>query len=157
MTADIKVDVELPHPPEAVWAALTDPDALAEWMMPVRDFAPTVGRRFTVHAPPMPGWDGVVHCEVTEVDRPRTLAYTWRGSRMRATTTVTWSLSEPRAGHTRLVLRHTGFTGLGGAVMSFLHRGGWKKMITKRLAGRLAAHRATGERAEEGAEGGRAG
>lgn len=138
MTRDITVDVELPHPPETVWLALTDPTALAEWLMPVKDFAPVVGQRFTVHAKPMPGWDGVVHCEITTVDRPRTLAYTWRGSKMRATTTVTWTLSEPTSGHTRLLLRHNGFPGLSGAVLAFMHRGGWRKMITTRLAAHLA-------------------
>lgn len=108
MTRDITVDVELPHPRKAVWLALTDPAALAEWMMPVRDFAPEVGRRFTVHARPMPGWDGVVHCEVTAVDEPHVLSHTWRGSRMRTTTTVTWTLTETSTGGTRLQLQHNG-------------------------------------------------
>ncbi|OLF16388.1 SRPBCC family protein [Actinophytocola xanthii] len=138
MTRDITVEVELPHPPDSVWLALTDPAALAEWMMPVRDFEPVVGRRFTVHAKPMPGWDGVVHCEVTAVDEPHTLAYTWRGSRMRATTEVVWTLTEPEPGRTHLLLRHSGFPGLGGAVMALMHRGGWRRMLTTRLVSRLA-------------------
>lgn len=138
MARDITVDVELPHPRRAVWLALTDPAALAEWMMPVEDFAPVVGRRFTVRARPMPGWDGVVHCEVTTVDEPSLLAYTWRGSRMRATTTVTWALTEPSPGRTRLLLTHNGFPGLGGAVMALMHRSGWRKMLTTRLANHLA-------------------
>jgi uncharacterized protein YndB with AHSA1/START domain len=138
MTRDITVDVELPHPPAVVWRALTDPAALAEWLMPVQDFEPVVGRRFTVRAKPMPGWDGVVHCEVTEVDEPHVLAYTWRGSRMRATTTVTWNLSEPSPGRTRLLLRHNGFPGLGGAVLAFVHRGGWRRMVGTRLVAHLA-------------------
>ncbi|HYQ62856.1 SRPBCC domain-containing protein [Actinophytocola sp.] len=139
MTRDITVDVELPHGPETVWRALTDPAALAEWLMPVRDFEPVVGQRFTVHAKPMPGWDGVVHCEVTAVDEPHTLAYTWRGSRMRATTTVTWTLSESAPGRTRLLLQHNGFPGLSGAVLAFMHRNGWRRMMTTRLAAHLAA------------------
>jgi len=35
MPRDITVDVELPHPPAEVWLALTDPAALAEWLMGV--------------------------------------------------------------------------------------------------------------------------
>jgi uncharacterized protein YndB with AHSA1/START domain len=143
MTRDITVDVELPHPRETVWQALTDPAALAEWLMPVTDFAPEVGRRFTVHAKPMPGWDGVVHCEVIAVDRPHTLAYTWRGSKMRATTTVTWTLTQPSPDRTRLVLRHNGFPGLSGAVLAFMHKGGWRKMVGTRLANLLAAKHVT--------------
>jgi uncharacterized protein YndB with AHSA1/START domain len=138
MTREIAVDVELPHPVEAVWRTLTDPAALSEWLMPVEDFAPVVGQRITVRARPMPGWDGIVFCEVTAVDRPRELAYTWRGSKMRATTTVTWSLSSLETGGTRLLLRHNGFPGLGGAVLAFMHRGGWRKMLGVRLASHLA-------------------
>jgi uncharacterized protein YndB with AHSA1/START domain len=90
-----------------------------------------------VRAKPVPGWDGVVHCTVTAVDEPNHLAYTWRGSRMRDTTTVYWRLSDLDDGDTRLVLEHTGFTGLGGAVLSLMHRGGWRKMIGTRLADHL--------------------
>lgn len=143
MTRDITVDVELPHPRETVWRALTDPAALSQWLMPVTDFAPEVGRRFTVHAKPMPGWDGIVHCEVVTVDRPHTLAYTWRGSKMRTTTTVTWTLTAPSPDRTRLVLRHDGFPGLAGAVLAFMHTGGWRKMVGTRLANLLATGHVT--------------
>jgi uncharacterized protein YndB with AHSA1/START domain len=142
MTRDITVAVELPHSRETVWQALTDPAALSEWLMPVTDFAPEVGRRFTVHAKPMPGWDGVVHCEVTAVDRPHTLADTWRGSRMRATTTVTWTLTSVEPDRTRLVLQHNDFPGLSGAVLAFMHKGGWRKVVGK-LANLLAAGHVT--------------
>lgn len=138
MAKDIALDVDLPYPADRVWRALTDPAALAEWLMPVESFAPVVGREFTVRGKAMPGWDGVVHCRVTEVDEPHTLAYTWRGSRMRATTTVTWRLSTLDDGGTRLRLAHNGFTGLGGAVLAFMHKGGWGKMVRARLAGHLA-------------------
>jgi len=43
MKADIDATVEYPHPPEAVWAALTSSDALAAWFMP-NDFAAEAGR-----------------------------------------------------------------------------------------------------------------
>lgn len=138
MTKDITLDVALPHPVDRVWRALTDPDALAVWLMPVENFAPVVGREFTVHAKPMPGWDGVVHCAVTEVDEPHTLAYTWRGSKMRTATTVTWRLSTLDDFGTRLRLEHNGFTGLAGAVLAFMHKGGWKKMTHTKLADHLA-------------------
>jgi uncharacterized protein YndB with AHSA1/START domain len=50
------------------WQALTDPQALAEWLMPVEGFAPVVGREFRLRARPMPGWDGVIDGKVLEVD-----------------------------------------------------------------------------------------
>lgn len=137
MPKDIRVEVELPHRRADVWLALTEPAALAEWLMPVAGFAPVVGTEFTVRAKPVPGWDGVVHCAVTAVDEPSHLAYTWRGSRMRDTTTVSWRLSDLDGGGTRLVLEHNGFTGLGGAVLRVMHRGGWRKMTATKLAGHL--------------------
>jgi uncharacterized protein YndB with AHSA1/START domain len=130
---DITVEVELPYPPADVWAALTDPVALADWLMPVEDFAPVVGQKFTVRARPMPGWDGVVHCEVTEVDEPNRLAYTWRGSKMREATSVAWTLSTVDSG-TRLRLDHTGFSGI---LMAFMHRMGWRKMLRAKLTRHL--------------------
>lgn len=133
MARDITMEVDLPYPQDEVWLALTDPAALADWLMPVEDFAPIVGQKFTVRAKPMPGWDGIVHCEVTEVDEPNRLAYTWRGSKMRDTTTVSWSLSTVDGG-TRLRLDHNGFSGI---LMAFMHRGGWRRMLHRKLTGHL--------------------
>lgn len=144
MSRDITVEVDLPHRPEDVWLALTDPGALAEWLMPVDGFAPVVGTTFTLRAKPVPGWDGVVHCEVTEVDEPTRLAYTWRGSRMRDRTTVTWTLAGLSDGGTRLRLDHQGFTGLSGAVLAFMHRGGWKKLVRTGLVDHLRRTEAGG-------------
>jgi uncharacterized protein YndB with AHSA1/START domain len=55
MRRDIAVEETLPFPVETVWQALTDPEALAEWVMPVEGFAPVVGQRFRFKARPMPG------------------------------------------------------------------------------------------------------
>src|SRR5688572_11649013 len=102
-----------PHAPEKVWVALTDPRALAEWLMP-NDFEPRVGHRFRFQVDPMPGCGHVNLCEVLEVDRPRKLVYSWLptagagaarpGSKP---ATVTWVL-EPENGGTRLTLVHDG-------------------------------------------------
>ena len=53
-----------------MWRAITDPESIAAWLMR-NDFAPVVGHRFRFHTEPRPGFDGVVHCEVLEVDEPR--------------------------------------------------------------------------------------
>lgn len=49
--------------------ALTEPTLLAEWLM-ATDMRPLVGNSFTFKAEPAPWWDGIVHCEVLEVDSP---------------------------------------------------------------------------------------
>ena len=50
----VRKEVFLPHPPEDVWLALTDPQALAEWLMP-NNFEPVAGHKFRFHVDPMPG------------------------------------------------------------------------------------------------------
>ena len=71
----LRKEVFLPHPPEDVWLALTDPQALAEWLMP-NNFEPVAGRKFRFHVDPMPGpYPGGSECEVLEVDAPRRLVY----------------------------------------------------------------------------------
>jgi uncharacterized protein YndB with AHSA1/START domain len=141
MRRDLTFETELPHPPAVVWQALTDPEALSEWLMPVDDFAPVVGRRFRLRAKPMPGWDGVIDGKVLEADEPHRLAYSWKGSRMRATTTVRWTLTAlPAGAGTRVRLDHQGFEGPSGALLAFMHGGGWKRFVTRRLPSYLAAH-----------------
>lgn len=103
----IEVDQFLAHPPAKVWRALTDPELLARWLMP-NDFQPVVGHRFTFRTEPRPahGFDGIVHCEVLDLDPERLLRIAWRGGVL--DTTVTWMLVAEARG-TRLFLEHAGF------------------------------------------------
>jgi len=132
MRRDLAFERTYPHPPERVWLAITDRRALAAWLME-NDFEPRVGHRFQFRTHPRPGFDGVIDCEVIEVDEPRRLAYTWRGGRMRRPTTVTWTL-EPVSEGTRLRLTHTGFAGAAGIAISFLLGSGWPGLLTRKLA-----------------------
>jgi uncharacterized protein YndB with AHSA1/START domain len=134
---DLSFETELPYAPSVVWLALTDPAAISEWLMPIEGFAPVTGAKFTIRAKPMPGWDGVIEGEVLEVEEHRLLAYTWKGTRMRGTTTVRWTL-RPAGGGTQLRLDHQGFEGFGGTLLSFMHRGGWKKFVNRTLPAYLA-------------------
>lgn len=131
MKRDIHLQATFPHPPERVWRALTDPRAIAEWLM-ANDFEPRVGHRFRFRAKPQPGWDGTVDCEVTEVDPPRRLSYSWGNGANEMLTQVTWTL-EAVDGGTRLTLDHTGFSGLGQLAVSFMLQSGWKRMFKQRM------------------------
>jgi uncharacterized protein YndB with AHSA1/START domain len=97
----------LPHPPERVWAALTDSAMLAQWLMP-NDFAPQLGHRFTFRTQPLPqfDFDGITYCQVVELEPPHRLSYSWRGGDL--DTLVTFEL-EPIGVGTRLLFVHSGF------------------------------------------------
>lgn len=117
MSKILRKEALYPHPPEDVWVALTDPQALAEWLMP-NNFEPVVGRVFCFHVDPMPGYSGISECEVLSVEPPRRLSYSWTvlPSKPQAprppAMTVTWTL-EPDGDGTRLVLEQEGLEALG--------------------------------------------
>lgn len=132
----IHKEVIYPHPPERVWVALTDPRALAEWLMP-NNFRAEVGARFRFHVDPMPGFSGISECEVLEVEAPRRLVYTWTVVPTRPTETpppamrLEWTL-EPHASGTRLVLHQTGAEALNWWWrLSMSH--GWGRMLGRLL------------------------
>lgn len=129
MGRTIEKDVWYPHPPARVWMALTDRDALARWLMP-NDFEPRVGREFTMRTPPAPGFDGVVRCEVLEMEAPRAMSWRWRGGGI--DTVVRFELAAERQG-TRLRLVHSGFEGVRGWMVSGILGKGWGKMLEGRL------------------------
>jgi uncharacterized protein YndB with AHSA1/START domain len=136
----ITVDQYLAHPPAKVWRALTDPGRLARWLMP-NDFEPVVGHRFTFRTEPRPqqGFDGVVHCQVIDLEPDRLLRITWRGGRL--DTTVTWTLA-PEGHGTRLFLEHAGFDPddpLQRQVRTMLG-GGWRSRVLPALERLLAGH-----------------
>jgi uncharacterized protein YndB with AHSA1/START domain len=128
---DLTFEVSYPYPVERVWRALTDPQAIAAWLMP-NDFEPRVGHKFQFRAKPQPGWDGIVHCEVLECDPPRRLVYTWKSNIL--DTQVAFTL-EPVAEGTRLRLEHTGFRGVKALLVSLVVGGGWKGIMEKHLLG----------------------
>jgi len=136
MRRDLTVETDLPYSIGQVWAALTDPEALSEWVMPVEGFAPEPGRKFRFKAKPMPGWDGLINCEVLEVDPPQRMVIRWQGSKMRTPTTLTWKLTETPEG-TRFRIDHRGFSGPMAAISALMHKGGWRRMASRRLPARL--------------------
>jgi uncharacterized protein YndB with AHSA1/START domain len=126
-TDSIAFQVDLPHPPEKVWRALTDPVLLAEWLLPVVGLKLEPGAAFTFKAQPQPGWDGIVNCRLAEIEAYRKLSYRWAVGDM--DTVVTFTLT-PTASGTRLSLVQSGFKphqkqNFAGA------RYGWRMMAGK--------------------------
>ena len=129
-TVAVNLDVEMQSPIEKVWHALTDSATLSKWMLfKTNDFKPEVGHTFQFRDAPY--YDGIIDCEVTEVDEPNRLSYTWSTDGVDGqphTTVVTWTLSAAGDSATRLQLEQSGFRPdakqeLGGA------KAGWKGQL----------------------------
>jgi len=99
--ADIHIVRDYPHPPAKVWRAVTDPDLIPLWTVtgqgarPV-GFAPVAGTKFQFVAKPVPGWRGIVDCEVLEVREPSLLRFSWAGEEGGSPTYVTYHIERPR-------------------------------------------------------------
>ncbi len=124
-TDSIAFELELAHPPEKLWRALTEPALLAEWLLPTIDFKLETGAAFAFKTQPYPGWDGTVACRLLEIEAHKKLRYDWVVGDM-LDTVVTFTLT-PTASGTRLSIVQSGFKpeqkqNFGGA------RYGWKMM-----------------------------
>jgi uncharacterized protein YndB with AHSA1/START domain len=123
----ISFDVDLHHPPEKVWRALTEPALLAEWLLPVIGLQLEPGAEFMFKTQAYPGWDGTVNCRFIEIETQRKLSYAWTVPFL--DTVVTFELT-PTALGTRLSIVQSGFKAdqkreSGGA------RYGWTRMAGK--------------------------
>jgi len=99
-TRSVVIERQIPHPPEKIWRALTQPHLIAEWLMK-NDFAPTVGHRFQLRG----DW-GHADCRVLEIQPDKTLSYTWDA--MGLESVVTFTLAPSGTG-THLRVEQAGF------------------------------------------------
>lgn len=131
----LSIEVNLQHPPEKVWRALTEPELMAQWLLPVlgKKLTLQTGASFTLKTQPQPKWDGAVRCRIVEVEPHRKLSYTWvAGTENEIDTVVSFTLTPSDSG-THLLIVQSGFKAhqkqaLGGA------RYGWR-MMSERLEG----------------------
>ena len=108
-TLTVVVERDLPHPPEKIWRALTQPHLIAEWLMD-NDFKPSVGHKFNLRTTPYANWNGVTDSEVLAIEPNKTLTSRWDSGEgpMRVTSVVTWTLTPSDAG-THLRMEQAGF------------------------------------------------
>jgi len=135
-TETLEFEFDLAHSPDKVWRALTEPELLAEWLLPVIGFELRPDAAFMFKTQAYPGWDGTVNCRMLEIEPKKKLRYTWTVPFL--DTEVTFGLA-PTASGTRLSIVQSGFKPdqkreSGGA------RYGWNMMGAKLidLLGRLS-------------------
>lgn len=155
MTRTIKLKAVLPYSQDKVWQALTNSKLLGNWFME-NNIEPTTGHYFTFRMKPQKGWDGITHCEITAVEPPKHIAYTYRGEASgekalacagihsdtadkltkgiftKLDTVLTFTL-EPTCGGTILFMEHSGYKGLKLVIISLIMQMGWKKQLRKKL------------------------
>jgi len=127
-TRSVVVERDMPHPPERIWRALTQPDLIAEWLMK-NDFKLALGHRFNLRG----DWGGVLDCEVLAIEPNKTLSYSWNFAHDDAAfnlmSVVTFTLTPTSTG-TRLRMEQSGFRpdqrqAFGGA------NAGWQQFFAK--------------------------
>ena len=127
-TRTVVVEREMPHPPEKLWRALTQPHLMEEWLMK-NDFKPVVGHHFNLRGE----WGGVLDCEVLAIEPQRSLAYTWNFSHEDAAfdlrSVVTFTLTPTSAG-THLRVEQAGFSPTQKQAYGGAHAG-WKQFFNK--------------------------
>jgi len=102
---DLVLEELLPHPIEAVWRALTEADAISDWLMQTTGFQPIVGARFRLKTQHLSA-SGWIDAEVLQLEPPWRMTWSWSADGG-AASTVTFELAA-EGKRTRLRLTHEG-------------------------------------------------
>jgi uncharacterized protein YndB with AHSA1/START domain len=100
---ELRIERHLPHPPEKVWRAVTEPEHLKAWFPFQVELDLRVGGAMTFRDKGM-----VLHGKVLELDPPRVFAFDWQGELLRFELT-------PTTDGTLLVFTHAFDDGYGAA------------------------------------------
>ena len=127
-TRSVVVEREMPHPPEKLWRALTQPHLIEEWLMK-NDFKPVVGHSFNLRG----DWGGVLDCEVLAIEPNKVLSYTWNfrhdDAAFNLRSVVTFTLT-PTSKGTRLRVEQSGFQPSQKQAYGGAHAG-WRQFLEK--------------------------
>jgi len=124
-----------------VWEALTNPAALAEWLMP-NNFRAEAGATFEFVTDPTPVCgSGITRCKVVALEPGKRMVWTWQrdagpGQSPLPPMTVSWTLV-PEGDATRLILEQTGLETQGWMVRILMNIG-WGMMLRRSLRRVLA-------------------
>jgi uncharacterized protein YndB with AHSA1/START domain len=126
---EIRLDVDLSHPPERVWRAITDAKVLGQWFIR-GGVRPVAGHRFRLRPEGQAGLDEPIDVTVVEAEPSRRLAMRWQAPELDTRVSITLSRV---SGGCRLTLRQSGFLGMQGLMRRrVLHRT-YTEMFGRRL------------------------
>ena len=128
----IVLTVETNASPEMVWAALTDPDRVAQWLTDATPLG-EAGASYRLDF----GDSSVVDGVVVAVEPGRRFVHTWRWADADPDeeTQVAWEVEPLPDGGTRLTLRHEGWSEVrGGAAVRDDHEGYWSGYLDDLVA-----------------------
>lgn len=127
--AEVRLEVDLPHPPERVWRALTEARLLTEWFMDA-DLEAREGTSFTLSPTGLRGFSGQISGEMLELAALRRLVMRWEGQKLH--TRVTWELTEI-VGGSKLRVLQTGFIGAPATLRRRELRATYTQLFAERL------------------------
>lgn len=123
----IQFKIEYNFPVAQVWRALTQKEAMSEWLMPC-NIEPQIGFKFQFQTKSFPGFDGTVNCEVLELIENKLLVFSWSGGPLKKTK-VSFKL-EDLGNKTLVIFEHSGFEGvLNKLIIKKILAHGWKSKI----------------------------
>jgi uncharacterized protein YndB with AHSA1/START domain len=126
---EIRFDVDLDHPPERVWRALTDPRQLGEWFVPV-DVDPADRNRLRLLPRRLDGLGGPLDVRVVAAESPSRLVMRWQGDDLHVRVAITVT---PAGDGSRLTFVQRGFLGRRGTLRRRLLRGTYGRLFAERL------------------------
>ncbi|GAA4257988.1 SRPBCC domain-containing protein [Dactylosporangium darangshiense] len=109
---EIRVDVNLEHPPSVVWRALTEAHLVTDWL-PTTRFMVRENGTFTFQAHDLEGLEDPIEGQLVTVEAPRRLVMRWAATNLH--TVVAMTLTE-RAEGSRFTFTQSGFLGPQGAM-----------------------------------------
>ena len=140
MLADIAESIDIDASTERVWAVITTPELVAEWLGCL-GFTGEIGSTFYMQpdAAKRAAGDtsGATHCELEALEPPRAVLFSWflPGT---PKTHVRIELSEASAASTQVRLTHSGWDQFDEQQMKGLRdmlAGGWKSFVLPGLKG----------------------
>ncbi|MEV0132897.1 SRPBCC domain-containing protein [Dactylosporangium sp. NPDC050688] len=132
---EIRVDVDLEHPPPAVWRALTEAHLVTDWLATTQFMVRDDGT-FTFQAAALAGLEDPIEGEVVTTEAARRLVMRWSGENLH--TVVALTLDERAGGGTRLTLTQSGFLGPQGTMRRRVLRTTYQQLFEGPFAAALA-------------------